>query len=150
SEVRTVHGSIERFSWRTLEADPPDVIFHLARIPRSGGVRAHLTRLRNRIANERLLLWLMSTPRPPLLVYVGGTLAYGSHGDTLVTEETPLSPTSFARHYHVGEKPWLRAQRGGDAPVMIARPAWVLGAGSWFEAYLRSTIREEGFVPLYG
>jgi nucleoside-diphosphate-sugar epimerase len=147
---RALHGSIESFRWRDLESDPPDVIFHLARISGRGGWRGPVTRARNRIANERLLLWLTSCPRPPLLVYVGGSLAYGSHGDCDVSEETPLSPISFSRNYHAAEVPWLRALRDGDVPLVLARPAWVLGPGSWFEAYFRTPMREERTVPLYG
>ena len=145
-----LRGSLDRFPWRTLEEDPPDVIFHLARIAGRGGIRGAVTRVRNRVANERLLLALASWPRPPLLVYVGGTLAYGSHGEELVTEGTPLAPTSFSRDYHTAEVPWLRALRGNDAPVIVARPAWVLGAGAWFEVYYRRFIRAERAIPLYG
>jgi nucleoside-diphosphate-sugar epimerase len=150
ADADALRGSLERFPWRTLETDPPDVVFHLARIAGRGGIRGVVTRIRNRVANERLLLALASWSRPPLVIYVGGTLAYGSRGEELVTEETPLAPTSFARHYHTAERPWLRAQRGNDAPVIVVRPAWILGPGSWFEAYYARFIREERSVPLYG
>ena len=148
--VAVVRGNLDRFPWRILEHDPPDVVFHLARIPGRRGIRGALTRLRNRVANERLVLALASWSRPPLVVFVGGTLAYGSHGEAVVTEETPLTPTSFSRDYHRAERPWLRAMRGSDVPVIVARPAWVLGRGSWFEAYYGRFIRSEGAVPLYG
>jgi nucleoside-diphosphate-sugar epimerase len=150
AEVGVLRGSVDRFRWRALEADPPDVIFHLARISGRGGVRGAVTRVRNRVASERLLLWLAGCARPPLVVYVGGTLAYGSHGDHPVTEHTPLCPISFSRDYHQAELPWLRALRGNDAPVIVARPAWVLGPGSWFEAYYQRFVRAERAVPLYG
>jgi len=150
AEVGVLRGSVDRVRWRTLEEDPPDVIFHLARIPGRGGIRGALTRIRNRLANERLLVWVAGCARPPLVVYVGGTLAYGSRGEEPVTELTPLAPISFSRDYHKAELPWLRAQRGNDAPVIVARPAWVLGSGSWFEAYYRRFLREERAVPLYG
>jgi nucleoside-diphosphate-sugar epimerase len=150
AEAGVLRGSVDRFPWRTLEQDPPDVIFHLARIAGRGGIRGALTRVRNRVANERLLLALASWARPPLVVYVGGTLAYGSRGEEPVTEQTPLAPTSFSRDYHKAELPWLRALRGNDAPVIVARPAWVLGPGSWFEAYYRRFRREERAVPIYG
>jgi nucleoside-diphosphate-sugar epimerase len=149
TEARVVRGSLDLFPWRSLEGDLPDVIFHLARIPGRGGWRGPMTRLRNRLANERLMLWLASCPRPPLLVYVGGTLAYGSRGDEEVTEATPLSPISFARDYHAAERPWLRALRGA-LPVIVVRPAWVLGPGAWFEAYYRRFMRAERAVPLFG
>jgi nucleoside-diphosphate-sugar epimerase len=150
SEAVVLRGSMDQIRWRTLEQDPPDVIFHLARIPGRGGIRGLLTRARNRLANERLLGWVVSYQHPPLVVYVGGTLAYGSHGQEWVTEQTPLAPISFSRDYHKAELPWLRAMHGSDAPVIVARPAWVLGAASWFEAYYRRFIREERAVPLYG
>ena len=149
-QADTVHGSLDRFPWRTLEDDPPDAIFHLARLPGRGGIGGALTRVRNRVANERLLVHLASWARPPLLIFVGGTLAYGSHGEEPVTEETPLTPTSFSRDYHHAELPWLRALRTNDVPVIIVRPPWVLGPGSWFEAYYRRFIERERAVPLYG
>src|ERR1051325_9587577 len=62
----------------------------------------------------------------------------------------PLAPTSFSRDYHRAEVPWLRALRENDAPVIVARPGWVLGSGSWFEAYCRRFLRAERAVPLYG
>src|SRR5580704_18720237 len=67
-EARALPGSIDRFRWRALEADLPDVVFHLARIPGRGRWRGPTTRLRNRLANERLLWWAASRPRPPLIV----------------------------------------------------------------------------------
>ena len=150
AEARVLGGSLDRFPWDTLEQDPPDVIFHLARIAGRGGIRGAVTRVRNRVANERLLLALATWARPPLVVYVGGTLAYGSHHEEPVTEQTPLAPTSFSRDYHHAELPWLRAQRENDAPVIVARPAWVLGPGAWFEAFYRRFLRAERAVPLYG
>jgi nucleoside-diphosphate-sugar epimerase len=150
TEAGLLRGSIDTFGWRTLENDPPDVVFHLARIPRRRRFDAPAVRLRNRAASNRLLGWLASAPRPPLALFVGGTLAYGSRGEQPVTEETPLSPVSFSRDYHAAEIPWLRARDGGDASIVIARPAWVLGPGSWFGAYFRRAIRERGTVPLYG
>ena len=150
TQAHPLQGSVDRFRWRTIERDPPDVIFHLARIPRRRRFDGAAIRARNRLASARLLGWLSCCPRPPLLVYVGGTLAYGSHGEVAVTEETPLSPTSFSRDYHVAETPWLHALPWTDAPILVARPAWVLGSGSWFGAYFRRPIREERSVPLYG
>lgn len=143
-------GSLDHFQWRTLEQDPPDVVFHLARIAGRGGVRGMVTRVRNRMANERLLLALAGWLRPPLVVFVGGTLVYGSRGDEPVTEETPLAPTSFSRDYHHAELPWLRALRHNDVPVIVTRPAWVLGAGSWFETFYRRFLQVERAIPLYG
>ena len=149
-DVAAVRGSLDGFPWHSLERDAPDVVFHLARIPGRGGLRGALTRLRNRRANARLVRALSAWARPPLVVYVGGTLAYGSRGEHVVTEHTPLAPISFSRDYHRAELPWLHAQRHGDVPVIIARPAWVLGRGAWFEAFYRRFMDTERAVPLYG
>jgi nucleoside-diphosphate-sugar epimerase len=150
NDVGVLRGSVDRFSWREIEHDPPDVIFHLARIPGRGGLKGFVTRVRNRWGNQRLVFALGGWIRPPLVVYVGGTLAYGSHGEALVTEETPIAPTSFSRDYHRAEVPWLAAQRHNDVAVVVARPAWVLGPGAWFEAFYRRFIAAERAVPLYG
>ena len=150
SDLRVLRGSLDRYPWHTLERDAPDVVFHLARIPGRGGLRGAITRLRNRLANERLVLALAALPRPPLVVFIGGTLAYGSHTDELITEDAPLAPTSFSRDYHAAELPWLTAQRTNDVPVMVARPAWVLGRGSWFAAFYQRVIQVERYVPQYG
>ena len=147
-DARSLRGSLDRFDWHALETDPPDVIFHLARIAGRGPIRGPITRVRNRVANERLVRALARWERPPLVVYVGGTLAYGSRGDDAVTEDTPLDPTSFSRDYHHAEVPWLRARR--ELSVIVTRPAWVLGPGAWFEVYYRRVIQTEGVVPLYG
>lgn len=148
--VTCVRGSLDAFDWNSLEHDPPDVVFHLARIPGRGRLRGAVTRLRNRRANTRLVRALSSWARPPLVIFVGGTLAYGSHGEDAVTEQTPIAPISFSRDYHRAEVPWLRAQRHGDVPVIITRPAWVLGRGAWFEAFYRRYMDAERAVPLYG
>lgn len=149
-EARALRGTLERLPWAALRADPPDVVFHLARIPGRGPIRGPLTRVRNRVANELLVRALAEWERPPLVIYVGGTLAYGSQGDDDVREDRALAPTSYARDYHHAEVPWLRALRDRDVPVVVARPAWVLGPGSWFDAYYRRFIAEHHAVPLYG
>lgn len=148
--IGVVRGALDTFPWHTLERDAPDVVFHLARIPGRGGLRGAVTRWRNRRANARLARALAAWARPPLVLFVGGTLAYGSHGEAAVTEETPLAPTSFSRDYHRAEVPWLRARRHHDVAVIVARPAWVLGPGAWFERYYRRVIETERVVPLYG
>ena len=148
--IRELRGSLDRFPWRSLEQEAPDVVFHLARIPGRGGLRGALTRVRNRLANTRMALGLGAWAKPPLVVFVGGTLAYGTHGESLVTEQTRLNPISFSRDYHRAEQPWLRAQRFSDVPVIIVRPAWVLGPGAWFERFYRRFIRAERAIPLYG
>jgi hypothetical protein len=60
TEAGVVRGSVDRFPWCTLEQDPSDVIFHLARIAGRGGLRGAVTRVRNRWPTSA-----SSSRRPP-------------------------------------------------------------------------------------
>lgn len=132
--------------WNRIQLDPPDVIFHVA----SRGIHGLMRRARSRIANERVRLALASWPRPPLVLFVGAFLAYGSQGDEWITERTPLHSTRSSCDYQRVEMPWLGAQRQNDLPVIMARTAWVLDPGSWFKAFYRQFIQAERQIPLYG
>lgn len=148
--INVFRASLEDFNWNALKKNLPDVIFHAARM--SGkNKRARLKAARkNAEANERLLNWLKSLKNPPLLVYVSGTLVYGSHGRKPVDENTSPAPISFQREYFVAEKPILRTMLKNELPIMIMRPAWILGPGSWFRAFYLNYMREKNRVPVYG
>lgn len=59
-------------------------------------------------------------------------------------EDEQLRPTSYAREYVIAERPFL------DAGVMMFRPGWILGPGSWFEWFYLQPAQQMGAVPLYG
>lgn len=147
---RTWKGSLENFDWMLLEEDLPDVIFHTARM--SGRNRAERLKAarQNADANKRLLSWLSSLENPPLLVFVSGTLVYGSHGKNQVDESFLPDPISFQREYFLAEQPVLKVLEKDELPVTVVRPAWILGQGSWFEAFYLNPIRKHQKVPLYG
>lgn len=149
SKCDIYHGNITSFSWSDLEADLPDVIIHLARIPGrflpgrlSGGIRGWY-------ANHRLLSWMKNRETPPVLLYTSGTLVYGSKDDLPVDETFPIQPISFQKYYSLAEHPILN-ELNGSLPVRIIRPPWVFGAGSWFTSFYYKPMQEEGYVPVYG
>jgi nucleoside-diphosphate-sugar epimerase len=67
-----------------------------------------------------------------------------------VEESTPLKPTSFARQYGLAERPFLQAMRNQLLPVVMVRPGWVLGPGSWFRQFFLDPAARLGRVPCYG
>ncbi|MBN1542282.1 NAD(P)-dependent oxidoreductase [candidate division KSB1 bacterium] len=148
--VGILDGNLLTFDWKRLEKDLPDAIVHLARISARGRLGRRLAARLSNHANRRLVRWMKKLPHPPLLVLVAGTLAYGSHGDTPIAEQTPLTPTSFARDYSVGEKPIVDQLDRGEIPVQVMRPCWVYGEKSWFDSFFRKPLLQTQCVPLYG
>lgn len=148
--LRTVQGSLQDFDLNRLTSHPPTHVIHMARLPGSSPWRRTLSGLRGALANKRLLQALRRLPHPPRVLYVSGSLMYGSRGETWVDEDTPLHPTSFARAYIRGERPLLKSQRHGDLPILMVRPPWILGAGSWFAAFYAAPSVRRRQVPCYG
>ena len=150
SEVKQVKGSLSNFDWSKLESDLPDVIFHTARMAGKNRQQRKIAALQNRKANESLLQWLGSLPRPPLLVFVSGTLVYGSHGESVVDESVQPDLISFQREYFEAEKPILEKMNSGKLPIVIVRPPWIYGPGSWLKAFYLNPAKKSGYVPVYG
>ena len=145
----TYHGNITNFRWSELEADLPDVIIHLARIP-GRFLPGRLTGgLQGRAANHRLITWMRQLERPPLLLFTSGTLVYGSQESLPIDEQSPMQPISFQKYYALAEYPVLKAL-SSSLPTRIIRPPWVFGRGSWFYQFYKKPMQQEGFVPVYG
>jgi nucleoside-diphosphate-sugar epimerase len=142
-------GDLSGFDWRKLESDPPGMIYHLARMSGRNRLARRAAAWRNARANERLLGWMRSLERPPLLVFLSGTLVYGSR-EGEADEAAPLKPASYQYDYFTAEKPVLDAMRRRALPVMVLRAPWVYGDGSWFRKFFRDPMRSKGFVPWYG
>ncbi len=146
---RIYSGSLQSFDWNQLE-EIPQVIYHFARIPGRGIAGRYAAALQSRLANLRLINWIKTLSSPPLLVYCAGTLAFGSQNNLEVDETFPLSPTSFARQYAIGEQPLIDQLVKQQIPIQIMRPAWVYGDGSWFKSFYLHPIITRKKVPLYG
>ena len=143
-------GSLTDFDWKNLEGDLPDVIYHSARMSGTDRKSRLKAAHRNKKANERLLEWLHSLDKPPLLVYVSGTLVYGSHAEKQIDESCQPQPISFQKQYFEAEKPILKAMHPQKIPLIIVRPSWIYGIGSWFQAFYLNYMQKKQKVPLYG
>ncbi len=148
--IKQLNGDLRTFDWGSLEANMPDMIFHAARMAGKNRKERKKAALQNRKANERLLQWLESLQHPPLLVFVSGTLVYGSHGESVVDEAANPEPISFQREYFEAEKPILEKMHQGKLPIAIVRPPWIYGPGSWLKAFYLNPAAKTGNVPVYG
>ncbi|MEX0679806.1 MAG: NAD-dependent epimerase/dehydratase family protein [Balneolales bacterium] len=143
-------GSISRFPWDRFRSHPPEIIFHAARIPGRTPLSRVWAGYRGRSANRRLIRWAAGLPSPPAIVYFSGTLVYGDQNERLVREDTPVEPTSFQREYFLAETPVLEAQKRDMLPVLIVRPPWIYGPGSWFRQFYHRHVMRYGEIPAFG
>jgi UDP-glucose 4-epimerase len=148
--VELIKGDITNFDWRSLNDDPPETIFHLARISGVNRPSRFVAGLSGYLANRKLIRWVYTLKKPPLLIYTSGSLVYGSVGTITIDEDAPLNPISFQKSYILAEKPILKALKNNLIPVSIVRPPWVYGPGSWFKQFYYDLISNHDFVPQYG
>jgi nucleoside-diphosphate-sugar epimerase len=147
----TISGSLGSIDPFWLKRYPPDVVFHLARPAGRFAITRSLAAMQGEIANRRLVKILASLPQPPVVVYMSGSLMYGSRPpDEPAREGSPLAPDSFARYYFRNEKPWLEARQSAELDVRFARPGWIAGPGSWFREFFWKHWNATGSVPCYG
>ena len=148
--VQVVQGSIGSLRPEQLPFSP-DLIIHAARnrTGRFGRVGRLLMAMKGYLENKRLLRRLETMHRQPLLVYLSGSLMYGSCPDKLIVESFPLRPASFARQYSFAEAPLVAAAKN-NASLLLLRLPWVIGKGSWFEWNYLQIMNSSRFVPLYG
>jgi len=144
-------GSLGTIDPLWFEMHPPDILFHLARPAGSYAMTRNLRSFRGEKANERLVSILSDLKKPPVVVYVSGSLMYRPvDTDNPAYEDTPLNPGAFAKAYYRNEKPWIGAQQKGLLDIRYARPAWIVGTTSWFRQFFWEPYRRNGKVPCYG
>jgi nucleoside-diphosphate-sugar epimerase len=149
-KFHTISGNLTSMDLSWFDQFPPDVIFHLARMAGRGTLHRRLTSIRGSLANRRLISYLSKLDNPPMVVYVSGSLMYGSQpGNIPADENTQLNPVAYGREYQRAEQPWLTANEYG-LPVKIVRPAWIIGPGSWFTSFYWDHYSRTGKVPVYG
>ena len=148
--VRSVKGDLRTFDWTRLEDDLPEVIIHSGRISGRTLPGRILAGMQGRRANRRLVSWLSGFPDPPSLVFVSGTLVYGSRGELETYESAPLNPTGFQKYYVQAEYPVRDASRAGTLPVYIMRIPWVLGPDSWFRQFYWRAMQKRHEIPCFG
>ncbi len=147
----TFTGSLSKFDSHWFERYPPDVVFHLARPAGRNCVTREWAARCGSSANRRLVALMANLEKPPVIVYVSGSLLYGyrdSHDPAL--EDAPISPASFAKHYYKTELPWLNARKHNVLDVRFARPGWIVGADSWFRKFFWEPMQQWKKIPCYG
>jgi nucleoside-diphosphate-sugar epimerase len=149
--LNTFKGSLGTIDPAWFERYPPDVVFHLARPAGSNFLTRNLRSFRGEKANGRLISILSGLKKPPVVVYVSGSLMYGPvDADSPAYEDSPLNPGAFAKAYYRNEKPWIDAQQQGRLDIRFARPGWIVGTTSWFRQFFWEPYRLNGKVPCYG
>ncbi|MFW9881865.1 MAG: NAD-dependent epimerase/dehydratase family protein [Candidatus Thorarchaeota archaeon] len=149
-KIRIINGSITDLPWEILQSDPPDIIFHLARISGKRTIGRAIASRRSFKANLELIKWIKKINFKGKLIYISGSLSYGTNKE-LITEDTALNPTSFSKQYFHGEKPIYRALNDNkELSIIICKPCWVYGEGSWFESFFLKPMKSRHIVPLYG
>lgn len=142
-------GDFTHFDWSSLPCSP-DIVVHFARNSSKRGRKwgRLLASIKGYFGNKRLLKFLAKQHKQSRVFYLSGSLMYGNH-ISIVTEKTPLKPISFAKEYIHAEQPFLK-NTNKNIVVSFVRVPWVLGAGSWFEAFYLKKIKTDQTVPIYG
>jgi nucleoside-diphosphate-sugar epimerase len=133
---------------KILQELRPDLIIHTARI--SGKRYHYLGRRRAAImgqwANQKIVNKALKLEIP--ILYVSGSLMYGSPGKMEVTEDFDINPISYAIDYQKAERPFLKNLKSGK--IMLCRPGWIFGPDSWFKIFFEDVINKHNWVPQYG
>ena len=147
----TFAGSLSGFDPFWMERYPPDLVFHLARHAGGNKLARQFAAYSGERANRRFASILSGLAKPPVVVYVSGSLVYGNRLSTSpAAEDADPAPAAYARWYYRNEIPWLEARRKGLLDVRFARPGWIIGPASWFRAFFWMHYLETGKVPCYG
>jgi nucleoside-diphosphate-sugar epimerase len=151
-QIEGVHyftGDFTHFDWTSLPSSP-DIVIHFARNSSKRGRKwgRLLASFKGYFGNKRLLNYLSRQHKQCRVFYLSGSLMYGNHTE-IVTEKTPLQPISFAKEYIYAEQPFL-TNNLKNIDVTFVRVPWVLGFGSWFDAFYLKKIKTEQTVPIYG
>lgn len=147
----TFLGNLSKFDYRLFERYPPEIIFHLARFAGGNVLTRYFASQRAYKSNLRLIKMLQNLEKPPVVIYVSGSLMYGPQpGNTAATEQSPMNPVAFAEYYIKGEKPWIEAQKKEILDIRFARPGWIVGPSSWFSVFFWNFYLETGKIPYYG
>jgi nucleoside-diphosphate-sugar epimerase len=147
--VQYFTGDFTHFDWNSLPSSP-DFVIHFARNSSKRGRKwgRLLASFKGYFGNKRLLNYLSKQHKQCRVFYLSGSLMYGNNTE-IVTEKTPLQPISFAKEYIYAEQPFL-TNTTKNIVVTFVRVPWVLGNGSWFEAFYLKKIKTEQTVPIYG
>ncbi|MCX6304209.1 MAG: NAD(P)-dependent oxidoreductase [Bacteroidetes bacterium] len=149
--LTVIEGGIKALTTGILDQVRPEAIFHCAR-PVIPGLRRWgriIAAFQAKRYNRFLLSQIDACQVKPVLIFASGSLVYGN-SSTPHSEAAPLNPVSYARQYHRGEAPVLKALHEKATKVVMVRFPWLLGNGSWFSWFYLKPLREQMRVPLFG
>lgn len=149
--VQLIHQNLSKLLLNKLPFRP-DLIIHAARLRtgKLGKIGRRIMAEKGKLANQKLLKQIARQDKPTRLIYVSGSLMYGSVPEYLIHENFPLSPTSFAREYVCAERPILKEIEKNNPHILMLRIPWIIGSGSWFEWNYMNFIKKNNKIPLYG
>ena len=147
-DCNLIPGQLESFELSSLKHDPPNLIFHLARMAGKGKSGRKKSAEKGRKANLRLLKAGAEHFPDCNWLYVSGSLMYGNHDDELVDENTAYNPVAYAEEYSVAEQAFIEAL--STKKVMMVHPPWIVGAASWFKHFYLQLASEKSIIPQYG
>lgn len=147
--MQLIQGDLFSANWNQIIADPPDLVFHLARLnARSfGSFGRFVASVKGYWANRRLKQALEKTGHPINLIYLSGSLMYGAGLN--LNESAELHPVSFAREYQIAEKPFQTNSLHSSLTTTMVRVPWVIGFGSWFKSFYHDVLRKEKRLRYY-
>lgn len=149
NEISIIRGDVRDFDWNSLSFIP-DIIIHCGRISGRNWLDRWLAGWQGAEAHKRLIAWLYQFESPPKLVFVSGTLVYGSNGDATIDEDAPVNPIGFQKFYARAEQPFLKSLQTTNLSINIVRAPWVLGNASWFKQFYVKHITDKGYIPVFG
>ncbi len=149
--LSVVSGGISSLTAKVISDWKPEIVFHCAR-PTMPAFRSWGRRMAAKLAahyNHKLIRQLQKLKQPPVLVFASGSLMYGNSLHPHL-ETDLLSPISYARQYHKGEIPFLKAIEEDAYPIRMLRFPWLLGNASWFSWFYLKSIQDKKMIPLFG
>ncbi|MDA9820235.1 NAD(P)-dependent oxidoreductase [Salibacteraceae bacterium] len=147
-DCNLIPGQLETFDLSGLKHDPPELIFHLARIAGRSDSGRNKSAQRGKKANQRLLMQAQELFPSCKWLYVSGSLMYGNHGDETVFESTAHNPIAYAKEYSIAEQPFVQGLSEGR--VMMVHPPWIVGRASWFKYFYLHQSELKNCIPKYG
>ncbi|MBD0371131.1 MAG: SDR family oxidoreductase [Pyrinomonadaceae bacterium] len=139
--IQSVRGDLTDTDILSKASSEADAVIHTA-LPHSPEAPAV-----DRNAVEAILNALEGTNKP--FIYTSGIWVYGSTGDTVATEDTPLNPTPMVAWRPYDEKLALEGAARGVRSVVI-RPGIVYGGEGGIVGGMIQEAREKGIVRFVG
>jgi len=146
--LKLIAGDIRNFNLEWINRINPDLIVHFARIPGQKKIGRYLAAKTGAMANQRIINYLLANELSPRIIYLSGSLVYGSPGNILVDEDFSVNPASYSRQYIIAEIPWMKVLEDRSLPVSVLRPPWIIGTQSWFSSFFLNPIKKKQAIPL--